>query len=555
MIQDFKSNSKFLLNNPWDIIIVGAGAAGLMSALELPQTLQILLINRCTNNLSSSRWAQGGISSVTRPEDSESLHAEDTFNAGAGLCDANAVEMFVREAPNCVKRLMDLGMEFDKHNGKLSTTLEAAHSRRRVLHVQDRTGRALVEVLQEQVDNRENIYQFTGVRATQLWVEGDNCCGLQILSGLTLSWIPSRAVILATGGGSHLFKNTTNPSQACGEGIALAWNAGAEINDLEFVQFHPTALMMDGAPCFLLSEALRGEGAFLVDHEGNSPVSHLIGMDLAPRDEVSRAIFKNMKSKNVNNVFLDLRNIGSEKIIERFPTIFNRCKLYGIDPLNQLIPVAPAAHYCMGGVATDLYAQTSLPGLFAVGEVASTGLHGANRLASNSLMECLVFARKFSNINLQDKRCKDIKEYKYVDFKLNDLDIHNADFIINQIQELREIIWKNAGVDRNYYGLSKALADIKQRHIELKKQSLFNIFNNCLHNQVYNFPDSQISYINLLIDLYNRQITSILMLEACLFRRESRGGHFRSDYPSSVLFWKCHSLQKLGESITTKSIN
>lgn len=303
------NTSNSLIPTYWDVVVIGAGAAGLMTCLEMPSNLKILLLNRNTSKRSSSRWAQGGIAAVTRFEDSFASHAEDTFKAGAGLCDSDAVKMLVEEAPKCVQRLQNLGMEFDRDNNGLATTLEAAHSHRRVLHVQDRTGRALVEVLRDQVEQRSNILHRRGVRVTQLLVDNNHCFGVQLLDGPYLHSVLSRAVVLASGGGGHLFKNTTNPAQACGEGLALAWNAGAAIEDLEFVQFHPTALKLKGASCFLISEAVRGEGAVLVDHFGNSPVSHLARKDLASRDQVSRALFQAMQSQKVNHLGLDLTRI------------------------------------------------------------------------------------------------------------------------------------------------------------------------------------------------------------------------------------------------------
>jgi len=419
--------------NNWDVIVIGAGAAGLMTCLELPSNLKVLLLNRNTSKVSSSRWAQGGIASVVRQDDSFDLHAEDTLKAGDGLCDFQAVEMLVKEAPGCVERLQNLGMIFDQSSDQLATTLEAAHSRRRVLHVKDRTGRALVEVLEDHIENKENILHCRGVRVTELLIENNECRGVQVLDGANLYWIQARAVVLATGGGGHLFTNTTNPAQSSGEGIALAWKAGAAIEDLEFVQFHPTALKFYGAPCFLISEALRGEGAILVDKNGESPVENLKNRDLATRDQVSRAIMKNMHDNNVDHVGLDLRYIDPEKIVERFPTILSRCQDYGVNPLNEVIPVAPAAHYWMGGVKTDLNASSTRKGLYAVGEVASTGVHGANRLASNSLMECLVFARKMSSIVLNDPS-------KFKKFDRSLLEFHIADPKEDQISKIAEKI-------------------------------------------------------------------------------------------------------------------
>ena len=293
-------NKNDIYSTNWDVIVIGAGAAGLMSSLELPSNLKILLLNRNTSKRSSSRWAQGGMAAVTRIEDSEDIHANDTIKAGAGLCDSEAVQMFVHSAPRLVDRLLKLGMEFDRTSGKLSTTLEAAHTHRRVLHVKDRTGKALVDVLNEQVDQRGNVLHQRGIRVTQIWVERGKCSGVQVLDGPSLRWIKAKAVVLATGGGGHLFANTTNPTQAAGEGIALAWRSGACIEDLEFFQFHPTALKLDNAPSFLISEAVRGEGAVLVDSFGDSPVDHLEGKDLASRDQISRALFKAMKKQKVD---------------------------------------------------------------------------------------------------------------------------------------------------------------------------------------------------------------------------------------------------------------
>tara|TARA_Y100001968_G_scaffold316681_1_gene344835 strand:- start:9114 stop:10778 length:1665 start_codon:yes stop_codon:yes gene_type:complete len=548
-------NSSSIPIGPWDVVIIGAGAAGLMTALELPNNLNVLLLNRNTSKRSSSRWAQGGIAAVTREEDSDLIHAQDTYRAGVELCDSDAVNMFVKEAPRCVERLKNYGMEFDQKDGILSTTLEAAHSFRRVLHVKDRTGRALVEVLQDQVEKSSNIHLQRGVRVTQLWVENNRCLGVQILDGSILRWIASRALILATGGGGHLFANTTNPAQACGEGIALAWQAGAAIEDLEFVQFHPTALKLDGAPCFLLSEALRGEGAVLVDKYGNSPVSELYGKDLAPRDQVSRALFQAMRRQGINYMGLDLQPIGSQRLQTRFPSIIRRCIDFGLDPLNKIIPVAPAAHYWMGGIGTNLNAQTNLPGLYAVGEVACTGLHGANRLASNSLMECLVFAKQLSSIELGLTSKKLEKSSQKVDiypYELNSM--FTSQELVLEIDRLRNLLWKEAGVDRSSHGMMNALRLIKTNLDLIAKEPLLDFVHNQTNESVYKLNEVQRRHLNLLLDLYHRHITSSLMLKACLFRKESRGGHYRSDYPRSLPFWRCHSIQKLGQNISTRPV-
>ena len=538
----------------WDVIVIGAGAAGLMTCLELPANLKVLLLNRNTSKTSSSRWAQGGIASVVRPEDSFDLHAEDTLKAGDGLCDFKAVEMLVREAPICVERLQKLGMIFDKSFDQLSTTLEAAHSCRRVLHVKDRTGRALVEVLEDHVENKKNILHCRGVRVTELLIRNKECKGVQVLDGSNLYWITSKAVVLATGGGGHLFTNTTNPTQSSGEGIALSWKAGAAIEDLEFIQFHPTALKFYGAPCFLISEALRGEGAVLVDNNGESPVKSLQNRDLATRDQVSRAIMKNMHQNNIEHVGLDLRFIDPEKIVERFPTILSRCQDYGVNPLNEVIPVAPAAHYWMGGVSTNLNASSTTKGLYAVGEVASTGVHGANRLASNSLMECLVFARKMSSIVLNStKNIKQLDRFN-TDLVMRDPEEDYISKISEKIDELRKLCWDNLGVSRTKKSMIKLLATLQDEIDQLKINPLLKCLEKIEIDQQCKLSEPNRRGLNLLLDLQNRQITTLLLLKACLFREESRGGHYRDDFPTKDITWKCHTRQQLNQKICKRFI-
>ena len=549
-------NKNDIYSTSWDVIVIGAGAAGLMSSLELPSNLKILLLNRNTSKRSSSRWAQGGMAAVTRIEDSEDIHALDTIKAGAGLCDSEAVQMFVQTAPRLVDRLLKLGMEFDRTSGKLSTTLEAAHTHRRVLHVKDRTGKALVDVLNEQVDQRDNVLHQRGIRVTQIWVERGRCLGVQVLDGPALRWIKAKAVVLASGGGGHLFANTTNPTQASGEGIALAWRAGAFIEDLEFFQFHPTALKLDNAPSFLISEALRGEGAVLVDSLGESPVDQLEGKDLASRDQVSRALFKAMQKQKVDHIGLDVKSIAVEDIEARFPTIFQRCRELGLEPLKEIIPVAPSAHYWMGGVATNLKAQTNIKGLFAIGEVACTGLHGANRLASNSLMECLVFANQMRNIELNDFNTSDISGNN-LSFNKSNLRFtkdKGTKYLSKEIEKLRQLCWREAGVDRSRKGMSSALAKVKRDYQILIKEPLLNLVFSQSKYAIHEFDEITRRDLNLLIDLSNRQMSSLLMLEACLFRKESRGGHFRDDCPTSVPFWQCHTRQIKGKNIHTRPI-
>tara|TARA_B100000965_G_scaffold14994_1_gene11284 strand:+ start:1217 stop:2902 length:1686 start_codon:yes stop_codon:yes gene_type:complete len=551
----FNKNDIYSIN--WDVVVIGAGAAGLMTSLELPSNLKILLLNRNTSKRSSSRWAQGGMAAVTRVEDSEDIHALDTIKAGAGLCDPEVVQMFVESAPRLVDRLLKLGMEFDKTSGKLATTLEAAHTHRRVLHVKDRTGKAVVDFLNEQVDRRDNVLHRRGIRVTQIWVEEGTCFGVQVLDGPALRWINAKAVVLATGGGGHLFANTTNPTQASGEGIALAWRAGAVIEDLEFFQFHPTALKLDGAPSFLISEALRGEGAVLVDSFGESPVDHLEGKDLASRDQVSRALFKSMKKQKVDHIGLDVQSIAVDDIDARFPSIFQRCREVGLEPLKQLIPVAPSAHYWMGGVYTNLKAETNIKGLYAIGEVACTGLHGANRLASNSLMECLVFAHQMRDIELNDLQTAGFlkNNSRFNKSNLCFKKEKRTNYLTQEIEKLRQLCWREVGVDRSQKGMSSALKKIKRDHANLLNEPLLNLVFSQSKDSINQFDEIARRDLNLLLDLSNRQMASSLMFEACLFREESRGGHFRDDFPTSAPFWKCHTRQVKGKDIYTRPVS
>ena len=554
------TGSEPIPSGPWDVVVVGAGAAGLMTCLELPEGLRVLLVNRNTSRRSSSRWAQGGIASVTRRDDHSGSHATDTIHAGAGLCDGDAVRLLVEQAPHCVDRLLELGMDFDRNSdGSLATTLEAAHSHHRVLHVQDRTGHALVDVLRQHAEQRPGLLHRRGVRVSQLWVENGHCCGVQVLDGCRLQWIRSRAVVLATGGGGHLYTNTTNPAQAAGEGIALAWAAGAAVEDLEFVQFHPTALKLPGAPCFLISEAVRGEGGRLVDAAGNSPVTDLPGADLAPRDQVSRALLKSMRLQGIDHIGLDLSGIPRDQAERRFPTILERCRNHNLNPLEQPIPVAPAAHYWMGGVATDLNAATSLPGLYAVGEAACTGLHGANRLASNSLMECLVFARQLGAIDLPAVSEDEREHWRKRGDSISTSEIHarsntSIGELTRSIDQLSEQCWDVAGVNRSRAGMQTLLQMTRSAMSPLEREELLCIVHRQSHQQLLELEEPSRQELNLLLDLIHRQRTTALLLEACLFRTESRGGHFRSDAPCSLPQWRRHSRQVKGEGIQTRSV-
>ena len=543
-----------LREQPWDVIVIGGGAAGLMACLELPAQLRVLLLSKDSGPPSASRWAQGGIAAVTGSDDSFSSHAEDTLRAGAGLCDAPAVDLLVHQAPACVQRLLELGMAFDRDNGRLSTTLEAAHSHRRVLHAQDRTGGALVDALEREVRHRPGLEQRRGVMALQLWVEGGRCCGVQVLGGNRIHWLGAGAVVLATGGGGHLFAHTTNPALSSGDGVAMAWQAGASVRDLEFVQFHPTALMLPGAPHFLISEAVRGEGARLQDGAGRSPVATLAGGDLAPRDQVSRALARCMREQGVEHLWLDLRPVGRERLERQFPTILGRCRDLGLEPLDQPIPVAPAAHYWMGGVSTDLQAATDLPGLYAVGEVACTGVHGANRLASNSLMECLVFARQLGRLTLGPVPAAQMVSGQHAATAgLGQLPSQGE--LMQHIASLRQLCWRVAGVERSGPSLAAALPAVQRERRTLERHDSWRQVQQLRPGDALELTDGQDGNLRLQQELHHRLVLAELLIGAALFREESRGGHYRTDAPASQPFWQRHSLQRRQHPISTTAIS
>jgi L-aspartate oxidase len=388
-----------------DVVIVGSGIAGLTTALHLREAgLHVTVVTKVNVDDGSTRWAQGGIAAVFDPRDSPAAHAADTLTAGAGLCDPAAVDVLVAEGPARVRELIKWGAGFDRHpDGTLMLTREGGHHARRVVHAGgDATGAEVQRALQAAVRRDPWIRLYEHALVVDLLTSEDSVCGvtLHVLgegSPDGTGAVLARAVVLATGGIGQVFANTTNPSVSTGDGVALALRAGAVVSDLEFVQFHPTALHT-GNPRPLITEALRGEGAHLVDGDGKR---FMVGQhelaELAPRDVVAKAAYRVMRSTGTDHVYLDARHLGGDFLAHRFPTIVAACRAAGIDPATELIPVAPAAHYVSGGVRTDLHGRTTVPGLYACGEVACTGVHGANRLASNSLLEGLVFARRIAS--------------------------------------------------------------------------------------------------------------------------------------------------------------
>ncbi len=533
----------------FDVLVIGAGAAGLYAALSLPSNLKVGLVSKDALKIGASDWAQGGIAAAIAPKDSPVFHLEDTLKAGAGLCDPEAVQALVEKAPDCIAALVDLGVAFDRQGQDLALTLEAAHSQPRVLHAADTTGKALVHTLTEQVLRRPNIKVLSQAFAISLWLDSDArvCQGISLLYNQQVHWIASPAVILATGGGGQVFSQTTNPTVSTGDGVAMAWRGGAVLRDLEFFQFHPTALTKPGAPRFLISEAVRGEGAHLVDESGERFAFkyHSAG-ELAPRDVVSRAIFNHLqKTPDADHVYLDLRPIPPERIRYRFPNIIKVCKHWGIDVFTERIPVSPAAHYWMGGVRVDLENQTSISGLYAIGETASTGVHGANRLASNSLLECLVFASQLADLQPQRNKVISQLPIAVTGIKEVELDLFQDEItrVKNLRSELQTLMWKSAGISRSQEVLESAIAQIQAWRKEVSQYQISQLLlQGKPHQQItFSSPTAQ-EQLRGYIESYNLLDIAYLILQAAQNRTESRGGHYRSDYPETKPEWRIHSL-------------
>lgn len=514
-------------HSEYSVIIVGSGAAGLFAALKISSQIQlpdgILIITKSDLGESNSKYAQGGIAGVLHQNegDSTKLHTADTIKAGAGLSDKSAVEYILGLSDEVINNLTDYGVNFDKDSkGNLNFTLEAAHSFRRILHIGgDATGKGIVEALLERVKADGNISVMENSIAVELLTDISNeCKGLILYNSLTGEHeiVYSRAVVLATGGLGQIYKYTTNPDGATGDGFDLAYNAGAILQDMEFVQFHPTALALSPASKdrFLISEAVRGEGAKLVNKNGIEFMSKYHDKrELAPRDIVTRAIYNEMKASHSDNMFLNASIIDKAKLLMRFPTISKICGINGIDITSSPIPVAPAAHYTMGGIKAEVNGKTSVSGLYAIGESASTGLHGANRLASNSLLECVVCAYELADYlsftNLETPKIIDKCILDKIDTyskPISDIDYNVKDLKL----KLKDIMWNNVGIIRNEEGLQKALELIENLKSSFKRNR------KCLNMQEY-------EYRNMLT-------CAEIVTRSALNRKESRGAHSRSDY-------------------------
>ena len=519
--------------------------------------LQIGLVTKDKLSLSASDWAQGGVAAAMDPSDSPTLHGRDTLRVGAGLCEPHAVDFLVQQAPHQVNALLNMGIDFDRHSSQLALTLEAAHSRPRVLHSADTTGKALINTLTAQLYQRTNIQVFPETFTLDLWLEPQQhrCQGICLISQGQIDWVSASYVVLATGGGGQVFAHTTNPALSTGDGVAMAWRAGAQLRDLEFVQFHPTALVRTGAPRFLISEAVRGEGAHLLDAEGHRFMLdyHPQG-ELAPRDVVSRSIFTHLQQMSDqpevqrSHVWLDLKPIPPEQTQRRFPQILQVCREWGIDALQGKIPVAPAAHYWMGGILTDLQAKSSIPGLYAVGEVASTGVHGANRLASNSLLECLVFAAQLAHLPMP-VMASERSEREQTGIAISALVLAPMDWegqrsqILAIRQQLPPLVWHSAGICRERHTMQQALDRLQAWRQEFEHLPISQMLRQLQPGAKYTVslphPDAQ---IRLWAETQNLLDVAFLILKSALFRTESRGGHYRSDYPETDPNWQLHTL-------------
>lgn len=509
-----------------DFLVVGGGVAGLRAAIELANHGRVHVITKDIPTESSSEYAQGGVAVAMSDEDEVGIHFEDTIKAGDGLCNEDAVLALVKEGPDRIIELIDWGAQFDKKDSSLAFTLEAAHSRKRVLHAKgDSTGQEIIRVLIDKVKTLKNVFKLSFCTAIDLLIQENRCYGLLSSSKNELLCIRAKAVIISTGGACQIYSRTTNPEVSTGDGMAMAYRAGAVLEDMEFVQFHPTVLYSPSAPQFLLSEAMRGEGAILRDINRDAFMSQYHpNAELAPRDIVARAIVSQMVKTNAKHVYLDLTHLDSEFIKNRFPRIYSTCLQYDVDIRRDLIPVSPAAHYFMGGVKTDLYGATNIEGLFAAGEVACTGVHGANRLASNSLLEGLVYGYRSA------LKASEVSDYIYpkgFTLNLDSLKYHDYSNIMEIRSRLKRIMWEYVGLIR----CAKSLNMAKERLSE------------------WSFLENSFFIQRQGIELRNMYLISQLVVKSALMREGSVGAHYRSDFKNRGNNWQRHiSLKKNEEA-------
>ena len=504
-----------------DFLVIGSGVAGLRASIELAPHGTVLIVTKDTPTESSTEYAQGGIAVALSDEDEVGIHFNDTLRAGDGLCNEEAVRVLVEEGPQRIMELISWGAEFDREGARLAFTREAAHSKNRILHAHgDSTGQELERVLLNKVRTFPSVRKYSFAQTLDLILREGACIGAYMAKEGRVVSIFAKATILATGGTGQLYERTTNPEVATGDGMAIAYRAGAILEDMEFVQFHPTSLYVNGAPQFLLSEATRGEGAILRNINREPFMKHYhSAAELATRDVVSRAIISEMVKTGSSHVYLDLTLLPNEYVKKRFPRIFTTCHMYQVDITRDLIPVSPAAHYIMGGIKTDLDGATTLARLYAAGEVACTGVHGANRLASNSLLEGLVFGARAGRAAASvDGRGEESGKGENVESEyapsscahINDLKVMRG--------SLRKLMWERVGIMRCAESLSLARETLGRwlmltQHRYLTRQDQ---------------------------ELKNMITVACLITEAAMSRKGSIGAHCRSDYPGRGEDWKKH---------------
>src|SRR5215472_4460752 len=556
-----------------DYAVVGSGVAGLRAAIELSAAGSVLVLAKSDLSESATAYAQGGIAVALSDEDEIGLHEQDTVNAGDGLCRPESVALLVEEGPKYISQLIEWGTQFDRAGTKLAFTREAAHSRSRILHAHgDSTGREISRALLARAHALPHLHLRAHAFTTGLMLENGRVVGLRFLDETdgSLHEVRAGAVLLATGGLGQLYRETTNPAVATGDGVAIAYEAGAMLSDMEFVQFHPTALAIKGAPRFLLSEALRGEGGILRNINLERFMKRYAeAQELAPRDVVARAIVSEMHRTNAQHVYLDMTAKSTEFLQKRFPRIYSTCLSYGLDLATDMAPVCPAAHYMMGGVKTDLWGRSSVPGLYAAGETADTGVHGANRLASNSLLEGLVFGALAGEAMSKDAPATKHKAAplpgtlapKPGNSAPGTLPARTEkSFVSPQLSQIRDLMWRYVGILRNGKELSSALHSLQQMELPAAVPSQSS------HQQLSASAEGSLSHststavaaaaarehaIRADHEVVNLHTLATLIARSALAREESRGSHYRSDFPyrDDDSFQK-HSLIQRGKDVT-----
>ncbi len=502
-----------------DFLVIGSGSAGLRSAIEANQHGKVLLITKSAIEESNTSYAQGGIAVAMNVEDTIDSHIEDTLKAGVGLSNEEIVQVMVREGIDRVSELIEWGANFDRDGDMLGFTIEGAHEKPRILHHRDATGRETSNVLLNQLDKQKHVQILENAFAVDFVTDDSTCYGALTLIDNVLYWVRSKSTILASGGLGRIYQYTSNPEIATGDGCAAAWRAGCEMIDMEFVQFHPTTLSLDGAPNFLISEAIRGEGGVLVNIRGEQFMKkYHDNAELGPRDVVSRAILNEMKLTDFPCVFLDVTHLSSEFLQARFPTIYQTCNLYGLDIARDLIPVQSAAHFMMGGVRTNVNAQTNIRGLYACGEVACVGVHGANRLASNSLLECIVFGTRAARSAVEYAQSFDKSKYDHIRLRTEGRNKPHKEFDAQAAREaIQRLMWENVGILRTD-------SDLKTTHDAWLEMG-------CEHSHT-NIEE---------FELQNMLDVAKLITESAIIRTESRGAHYRMDYAQcDESDWKKH---------------